>query len=515
MNNIKAFVVGVSDYTEINANNLPFCLLDMNNFSQAIKVGLHVQERDIIHLGKSFNGVVSVERFWEELKHFIAELEEQATIIFYFSGHGTSTNPHYLVLSDGFVKTQELIEVISKSRARNKVLFLDCCYSGNFSIEKSLKIDIEDSIDTFNGTGYAVLTSSNAQEPSYGDDIGSVFTNILCTAITNKFLSREGMLSLQDLQTWVKRALEIQTENNPNFPQHAIFRANMGGTIFFKTSDYTPYAREHYYLENNNFIIHSVDPLHNGSVKRYAAKVILKSMLKDEDIAKVTLEISRLLKHADIYKSEQQKYTYKNQKTNIVWVYVGFSEEDITNSNYYGIATWVDEKQNKDWWYRLSDKQQKIINNVHFKKNSLYTMLKKFMNENTISDIEAIEQLRQVRVQMLNTAESIIFAFNELNNHTISEDELFHIVTPLCPGLDKLFITLTDISLSSTNIKEYREAHISLLSTIHDFSLFYNEKYKDQRDSTNRKTVMKMTISRYYSDLRSLEKIEESLGLLK
>lgn len=42
------------------------------------------------------------------------------------------------------------------------------------------------------------------------------------------------MLSLQDLQTWVKRALEIQTENNPNFPQHAIFRANMGGTIFLK-----------------------------------------------------------------------------------------------------------------------------------------------------------------------------------------------------------------------------------------------------------------------------------------
>ncbi|MBB6731402.1 caspase family protein [Cohnella zeiphila] len=509
MNHIKAFVVGVSDYKAVGAKDLSFCKSDMLNFSQAIKVGMHVKEKEVVRLGLLNNGVVSEAEFWKELQSFNAKLDHHDTAIFYFSGHGTSTNPHYLVLSDGFVETQKLIEVLSQSKAKNKILFLDCCYSGNFSIKMSSKIDISDSIDKFNGTGYAILTSSNAYEPSYGDRIGSVFTNILCNALTNKFLIREGAISLQDLQLWVKRALEIYTRNNPNSPQHAIFRADMGGTIFFHTGDFKPYPREHYYIEKNEFIIHSVDPVHIGSIKRYAAKVILKSIPTDEELANWAAQISELLKNADVYNSERQRLMFKGQETNIVWVYFGFSEEDIINGNFYCIATWVDEKQSKEWWHRLSSEHEYIINDIHLKKVPFYNMLKEFINENSISDMEVFEQIKQIRFEMINIAEHIIFSFNELCNHILSEDELFDIITPLCPRLDELFLTLTDIGFSSTKIKDYREAHLSLLGTIHDFSYFYNKKYKDQRDPANRKSVMQITISRYHTDLKKLEQLDK------
>lgn len=512
MSNLRAFVVGVSDYTALGANNLTFCKSDMLNFSKAIKVGLQVEERNIVRLGLSDKGVVTTNEFWTRLENFIASLDDYDTAIFYFSGHGTPSNPHYLVFSNGYVETQKLIEVLSKSRGKNKVLFLDCCYSGNFTVEMSSKISLEESIEIFNGTGYALLTSSNAFEPSYGGDAGSVFTNVLCGALTNKFLIKEGAISLHDLQLWVKRALEIYTKNNPESPQHAIFRSDMGGTIFFPLIDCKPYQREHYYFENDKFIIHSVEPVHNNQTKRYAAKVILKLIIEDEEIAEVTREICRLLLNVDVYSSNRQRLTFSGQKTNIVWAYFGFSEEDIINANFYGITTWVDEKQDKGWWYRLNNEHERIIGgDVHFKKSSFYNVLKEFMSENSISDIEAIEQLKQVRFEMINLAETIIFAFNEFNNHTIEEDKLFEIVTPLSPRLDEFFITLTDFNFSSTKIKDYREAHLSLLGTIHDFSYFYNDKYKQQRDPTNRKTVMQLTIARYYSDLRKLEQAEKKL----
>lgn len=513
MGRIKVFIVGVSDYNALKeVNNLPFCQLDIINFKHAVKSGLNVVEGDIVQLGLLHGGVVNLEYFISNLKVFISSLEEDDTAIFYFSGHGTSSKPHYLVLSDQFIETQQFLDVISKSKAKNKVLFLDCCYSGNFEVNESLRIEPEDSISAFNGTGYAVLSSSNAEEPSSGGNQGSVFTNILCSALTNKVLSRKGQLSLNDLQLWVKRALEVYSKNNAEYPQHSIFRANMGGTIFFKTSEYTPYPTESFYLEDDDYIIYTVEPLHHGPNKRYSVKIILKSILGAEEISSLTLKIKEQLKNIDIYKSNQQRVMYGGKLTNIFFLYLALSEEDIINANYYAISTWVDDQQDKEHWYRLNNPQDSVINEVLVKMNLSYVMIKDFIDRHTVEDAIVIEKLKQIRLEMINIAESIIFSFNEFDNNTLSEDVLFSIVTPQAPQLNKLYFAATEIGVSSTKIKAYVDTTISLLGTIHDFSYFYNEQYRDQRDTANRKAVMQDAISRYHQDLSKLDKAEKVLS---
>lgn len=510
MSKIKAFIVGVSDYSTLREINLPFCQLDIINFKRAIKIGLDVAEENIVQLGLLQDGKVDFDYFSKELHGFISRLEEHDTAIFYFSGHGTLSNPHYLVLSDEYIKTQDFLDIISQSKAKNKVLFLDCCYSGNFEVTGSSKMEAEESIATFNGTGYAVISSSNAEEPSGGTNNGSIFTNILCGALTNKALSRKGYLSLNDLQLWVKRALEVYSRNTPDYPQHSIFRANMGGTIFFKTSDYTPYQTESFYLENDDYIIHSVEPSHNGQNKRYSAKVILRSILVEEEISKKVLEIKKHLEKADIYRNDEQKARFLGKNINHLFVYIGFSEEDIKNSNFYANATWVDDQQDKKWWYRLGP-EDSLINDIHIKINSSYEMIKDLIIRNTVEDAVVIEKLKHTRLEMINIAEKIIFSFNEYHNNIISEDDLFSLVTPLTSQLNKHYFAATEIELPSTKIKHYMDVNLSLLGTIHDFSYFYNEKYRVQRDTKNRKAVMLNTISRYHNDLRELEKAEKAL----
>ncbi|QLG37693.1 caspase family protein [Paenibacillus sp. E222] len=508
---IKAFLVGVGDYTPLEVESLPFCQIDMKNFSTSLQQGIHVEKRNIVHLGTSTDGLVTGEEFWDKFLLFNEELNIEDTAIFYFSGHGTSTNPHYLVVSDDYIETQRIIEYLNKSKAKNKILFLDCCYSGNFNIELSEQVDINDALDKFNGMGCAVLTSSNAYQVSYGDSIGSVFTNILCNALIDKHLYKKGLLSLQDLQLWVKRSLEIHSLKNPNYPQDSIFRSNIVGTVYFKVEDYVPYKVDEYYLEDEDFTICSVNPVHNNLAKRYDVKVILKSVLEVTEIADIILKISEILKYANIYKNEIQKLRYAGQATNIIWVYFGFCEEDIVKSNFFGIGTWVDENQDKEWWYKIKNESDIILKNIHFSSNSFYSVLKGIMNEDSISDEEACSQLKSIRFEMINLAQSMVHSFNEFRNKIINDDEFFDIVTNLSPRINELFMLLTDMKFTSTKIQNYREAHLSLLGTIHDLSLFYNHKNKEVWKPRNRESLMVSTITRYHNDLLCLEDIEKGL----
>ena len=110
---------------------------------------------------------------------------------------------------------------------------------------------------------------------------------------------------------------------------------------------------------------------------------------------------------------------------------------------------------------------------------------------------------------MITYAESIISLFNEYQNETIFEDELFASVTPYSSVLDSLFFESNDLPFSDETLSEWVQANITLFSTIHDFTLFYNEKFRNIRDSANRKLVMQSTVLRYYEDLKVLKELEQ------
>ncbi|MCY8281762.1 caspase family protein [Bacillus inaquosorum] len=509
MGRIKAFLVGVSEYSGIGAPDLPFCKTDIINVNKALREGLQLDDMDIFQMGMTNNGHVATVDFLHALELFIGNLQKDDIFIFYFSGHGTSSEIHNIVFSDGLLCTQDIINKIGESLAKSKVLLIDCCYSGNFRVEGTKSTNLEESIESFQGSGYAILSGSNAIEPSYGGRNGSIFTNILCDGLTNKFLIKKGELSLYDLQLWVKRLLEIHTLNNPDTPQHAIYRANIGGTIYFKISEYTPYEKGNIYFENEDYIIKSVEPVHHGSKKRYAAKILLKKPFSDAEIADVSTKIKKRLLFCDVYNNKIQEDRYKGFPSDIIWIYFTFYDSDILRGNYYCKTTWVSDNQDKTYWYSLKGSNKRLIKGVHFEFYPQYKIISNFIFDNTKSNDEVLYKVKEIRYQMITYAESIISLFNEYQNETIFEDELFASVTPYSSVLDSLFFESNDLPFSDETLSEWVQANITLFSTIHDFTLFYNEKFRNTRDSANRKLVMQSTVLRYYEDLKVLKELEQ------
>ena len=513
---IKALVVGVSNYSEIKQNNLPFCAKDITLVIEALNKGLLVERKNIKSLGN--NGIVKTFDFINVLKVMISEIKEEDTFIFYFSGHGGNLyekNEHHLLFSDEILKTQEIINLFDCIPSKNKIIILDSCMSGNFKVEETAVLSEYTDVADFFGKGYAVFSSSNADQSSWGHPTKqiSLFSSFLCEAITDRHIIKKGNKSLHDIQKLLFFYLENWNKNNPSKIQNPIFRANMGGTILFPVEAYTPYNTKKYHYETNDYIIYSVEAKHSSIAKRYSVKVILKNSLSFEEISIINHEIVKKVRGLEIYNSKQSENKWNGILANIIFCYYGRDESDITNDNYICHTTWIDENQDKSNWYMLSERCE-IINNIHFNYHSYYNTLKVFQGENTGEKTSLLSKTKKIISQLVSLAEKVIGIYNEFINGIKSEQEFIQELNELTPLIEKLYSDYLDLDLPTKEVKEWSSACSGIVATIYDFTLFYNDDSLGMRNYDNRISCMNITKDRYFEDLEKLKTEELKINSL-
>ena len=511
MRKLRALVVGVSNYDKIQQTNLPFCRNDIYAICDALVHGLKFDKSNIITCGDT--GTVTRTDFFDVLQKMTSITDVNDTLVFYFSGHGgTLPLGHQLLLSDSYVGTQDIIGYLEKMPAKNKIIFLDSCMSGNFDVDQTASLNINETIEEFAGKGYAVFASSNATQVSYGhpDKPISLFTSFLCEALKDVYLIKKGEKSLYDISKLLFLYLDIWNKNNPMKQQHPIFRANMGGTIFFNIQEYHPFHTARIYEETDDYIIYIVEPLHHGLAKRYTVKVILKSPFSIEEISVINHEIVRKVKKTDVYQNEIAQRYWQGKNANLIFCYYGRDESDIVNGNYLCHTTWVDEKQDKTWWYRL-DNNSDIVNDVYFKFHSYYESLKIFTEKNCgVKDI-LIKETKPIIADLIILAEQVIGLYNEFLNGSKDEETLVSEMSNIILAIEKLYFEENDLKIPPIELHDWSQCCSFLAGTIFDFTLFYNVKHLAGRNYENRIDCMNMTIKRYYEDLEELKKAE---GLL-
>ncbi|MEK3728364.1 caspase family protein [Lysinibacillus sp. FSL W8-0953] len=512
MNKIKAVTIGVSDYFIEGASDLPLCQNDLSYINFTLTNRLKVEKDNILTLGE--NGVVKKDEVVQSL-HLLSEtVNGSDTVIFYFSGHGaTISGNHYLVCSDNIIPTHEIIASLEKIKSKNKLILLDCCFAGNFSIPHAIKLNIEEAISEFSGKGYAVFASSNASQTSgfHLEKPISLFTYFLCESIQDTHIVKQGKISLYDIQKLSSFYINIWNKKNPERKQTPIFRSNMGGTIYFTVEDYKPFYKKQVYLERDQYIIYDVSPMHTGLVKRYSTKVILKEIVDFDELANLALEIVDYTKKQEVYNHDLSEKKFAGLPANIVWIYFGRDEDDMINSNFICHTTWVDESQDKTRWYKKINHDNFIIKNIHFNVHAYYEQLKSFTLENTGDDFTVISKMKTLLASIIPLAEKAIKLYQDYKNNDLTEEELFNSFEKVIPEIEKNYFLSTDIEIPPTQIKNWYEACIGLFGTIHDFTLFYNKLYKSQRDTNNRIACMDMTIKHYYEDLEKVKEYEKDI----
>jgi hypothetical protein len=217
----KALVVGINDYPGYPLNG---CVNDAKAIAGIIEAdgdGEPNFEVKLIISPDENSSAAGVTRpqLRSEIEGLFAGDSEVA--LFYFSGHGVIKNVGgYIVTTDlkkydEGVPMDDLLKLANQSKAKDKVIFLDCCHSGAFGSS-----EIAGGSVSYLSEGLTILTASRDSESAVETNGSGVFTSLLIDALKGGAADLRGYITPGSIYAYVDEAL------GP-WDQRPIFKTNV------------------------------------------------------------------------------------------------------------------------------------------------------------------------------------------------------------------------------------------------------------------------------------------------
>jgi len=216
----KALIVGIDNYPN---SPLSGCVNDASAVAQCLrKNGDGSPNFDVYEMSNV--------QTKGELKKMISELFNSSVEIalFYFSGHGCKTDfdgyivtPDYCSGSEGIPMT-EILKIVNSSKSLNKIVILDCCYSGSFG-NGALSDKVTEIAE-----GVTILTASMEDQTARESGGHGVFTNLLIEALSGGAANINGNITPGSIYSYIDQALDA-------WEQRPVFKTNTHSFVRVKT----------------------------------------------------------------------------------------------------------------------------------------------------------------------------------------------------------------------------------------------------------------------------------------
>ena len=208
----KALAVGINEYPGAPLN---FCVNDAAAIGTLLSTNGDGSPNFDVRLARNT-------KTKSELKSLIVELFQGAseTTLLYFSGHGFLNElggyivtPDYTKYDEG-IPMSEILELANQSKAKDKIIILDCCHSGAMaapSISGNLSPLRE---------GVSILTASKSDEAAIEVNGHGIFTNLLIDALNGGAGDLRGYISPGGIYAYIDQALGA-------WDQRPVFKTNV------------------------------------------------------------------------------------------------------------------------------------------------------------------------------------------------------------------------------------------------------------------------------------------------
>ncbi|MCF0133426.1 MAG: caspase family protein [Blautia sp.] len=509
--NVYALLIGVGDYEKMNIANLPTYKMDLTLMGAAIVSGLKVNKDNVrLMAGTDNNGYVSTTDLAMAVSNFKSMIGAEDTFIFYFSGHGKESN---LIFSNGQVELQSVVDFINKVPAKNKIMILDCCYSGKFKTDGARHMHFEETITDYVGHGIAVFASSSANEVSRlgPNNNHSMFTGALSTAISLNKRIRKGRLSLFDINEELQIIVGNWNKQNPGKEQQPVFRTSMGGTIYFQVEEYQPYEQMEISRETEAYKIVKVEPLNSLQYKRLCAFVIIKDEIDNRAMAKYSREIAESIKYAEVYSGAASEERFEGAPAKAVWCYFGHDESDIINHLHFCYTIWAADAEMKQLYFK-ENRHASEVDGIYVYENTDYKMLKK-LQEPTMSREEFIDVNKKLLTSIVSMAEQFIVDLQEVGNKTISIETMQERYSDWIIRVKKRYLRLTDGDVAPDDLHDWSAEIENLAGWVLDLSIIIENERHNGELGERELWLIKNAVKNYHESLDKLSILETTTDL--
>ncbi|MGL5257676.1 MAG: caspase family protein [Proteocatella sp.] len=214
----KALCVGIDSYEKIN--DLHGCVNDANS----VKAALERNGDGTLNFNTRLMCATSETSYITRgiLKDAIQELfkSDSELAVLYYAGHGSFDSlGGYLCTSeveraDDGLSLNDIMSIVSESKAQNKVVILDSCHSGLAASSK----EMQNFSILHNGT--TVLAACDEQQYSSEKNGHGVFTSLLIEALYGGAMNLLGEVSPGSIYSYIDRSLG-------GWEQRPVFKANI------------------------------------------------------------------------------------------------------------------------------------------------------------------------------------------------------------------------------------------------------------------------------------------------
>ena len=225
-------LVGVNDYEDIGLPSLRYPALDCQGLEESlIKATEGFPNKEIVVHHDFASKTPQLKNIRESLKKIVFSSRPNDSIMLYFSGHGMldpTTQEAVLCFSDtdqnNLLKTglpmQELVEILSKSPAKQQLLCLDTCHSGDMALLGGNARDAETRLNNSTpqlmsvlrqrasqSKGFCALLSCDRGQKSWEfPELGhGVFTYYLMQGLSGEAADNSGFIDADGLYKYVYR----------------------------------------------------------------------------------------------------------------------------------------------------------------------------------------------------------------------------------------------------------------------------------------------------------------------
>ena len=223
----RALIVGINDYPQ---SPLQGCVNDATAVDQLLAThGTGLPNFDT-RLLTSPTGSVTRPGLREAIERLFATDCDIA--LFYFSGHGfVRSGDGYIVTNDATsydegISMTDILNVANRSRARNRIIVLDCCYSGRMGTPAITSAPVAQIAE-----GITVLAASREAEEAVERAGRGIFTNLVLTALQGGAADLRGHITSGSVYAYVDQALGA-------WDQRPVFKTNV--TQFSSLRDVEP-----------------------------------------------------------------------------------------------------------------------------------------------------------------------------------------------------------------------------------------------------------------------------------
>ncbi|NPE26337.1 caspase family protein [Prevotella sp. PCHR] len=220
----KALLIGINNYP--GELRLSGCIEDIHCLKSAIERHGNGEKNFGVKM------LEDVQTSDEVLQNIIELFHDDAEVaLLYFSGHGyvnttgaEIVTPYELKHSGMYykgVQMKDIMEVVHNSKAKNKIIILDCCHSGQMG-----KFNITETGSVLD-EGVSILTACREDESACEAGGHGLFTELLCSALQGGAADFNGNITMGSIYAYIDRSFG-------EWEQRPVFKTNVSAFVSLK-----------------------------------------------------------------------------------------------------------------------------------------------------------------------------------------------------------------------------------------------------------------------------------------